>query len=89
MTFSSGEEGPAIVQLHKWEPSRLQANLAQFREAFLSPTREFVLLLSYHNEGLLLPLGKGKHPNLIAYSVIKSGHVDLKMLVLFSLQVWL
>ncbi|KAJ9553783.1 hypothetical protein OSB04_017828 [Centaurea solstitialis] len=60
MTFSSGEEGPAIVQLQKWEPSRLQANLAQFREAFLSPTRELVLLLSYHNEGLLLPLGKGE-----------------------------
>ncbi|XP_024990189.1 uncharacterized protein LOC112524555 isoform X3 [Cynara cardunculus var. scolymus] len=73
MTFSSGEEGPAIVQLHKWEPSRLQVNLAQFREAFLSPTRELVLLLSYHNKGLLLPVGKGKHPNLIVYSMIKPG----------------
>ncbi|CAH1417368.1 unnamed protein product [Lactuca virosa] len=60
MTYSFGEEGPAIVQLQKWESSRLQANLTQFREAFLSPTRELILLLSYHHEGLLLPLVKGE-----------------------------
>ncbi|KAF5794542.1 putative spatacsin [Helianthus annuus] len=59
MTSSFGEEGPAIVQLHKWEPSCLQLNLTQFREAFLSPTRELILLLSYHHEALLLPLVKG------------------------------
>lgn len=59
MTVNFGEEAPAIVQLHKWEPSRLQENLAQFREAFLSPTRELILLLSYHQEVLLLPLIKG------------------------------
>ncbi|CAI9298348.1 unnamed protein product [Lactuca saligna] len=51
MTYSFGEEGPAIVQLQKWESSRLQANLTQFHEAFLSPTRELILLLSYHHEG--------------------------------------
>ncbi|CAH1450496.1 unnamed protein product [Lactuca virosa] len=50
MTYSFGEEGPAIVQLQKWESSRLQANLTQFHEAFLSPTRELILLLSYHHE---------------------------------------
>ncbi|XP_076902084.1 uncharacterized protein LOC143556706 isoform X1 [Bidens hawaiensis] len=58
MTSSFGEEGPAIVQLQKWEPSCLQVNLKQFREAFLSPTRELILLLSYHHEGLLLPIVK-------------------------------
>ncbi|KAL4575265.1 hypothetical protein LXL04_022107 [Taraxacum kok-saghyz] len=60
MACSSGEEGPAIVQLQKWEPSRLQANLTHFREAFLSPTRELILLHSYDHEGLLLPLVKGE-----------------------------
>ncbi|KAL8218308.1 hypothetical protein R6Q57_021681 [Mikania cordata] len=63
MTSSFGEEGPAIVQLQKWEPSCLQVNLAQFREAFLSPTREHILLLSYHHEGLFLPLVKGLRVN--------------------------
>ncbi|GJX76588.1 spatacsin like protein [Tanacetum coccineum] len=60
MTISFGEEAPAIVQLQKWEPSPLRTNLAHFREAFLSPTREFIVLLSYHNDGLLLPLVKGE-----------------------------
>ncbi|KAL7604171.1 hypothetical protein Lser_V15G17977 [Lactuca serriola] len=59
MTYSFGEEDPVIVQLQKWESSRFLANLAQFREAFLSPIRELILLLSYHHEGLLLPLVKG------------------------------
>nr|XP_043630154.1 uncharacterized protein LOC122601459 [Erigeron canadensis] len=59
MTVSFGEEGPAIVQLQKWEPSRLKTTMAQFREAFLSPTREFILLLSHNHDGLLLPLVKG------------------------------
>lgn len=60
MTVSFGEEAPGIVQLQKWEPSPLRTNLAHFREAFLSPTREFIVLLSYHNDGLLLPLVKGE-----------------------------
>lgn len=69
MTVSFGEEAPAIVQLQKWEPSPLRTYLAHFREAFLSPTREFIVLLSYHNDGLLLPLVKGKLPIIIAYCV--------------------
>ncbi|GJX87611.1 retrovirus-related pol polyprotein from transposon TNT 1-94 [Tanacetum coccineum] len=60
MTISLGEEAPAIVQLQKWEPSPLQTNLAHLCEAFLSPTREFIVVLSYHNDGLLLPLVKGE-----------------------------
>ncbi|KAL7230412.1 hypothetical protein ACSBR2_008822 [Camellia fascicularis] len=60
MDFNSGGEGPAILQLHKWGTSEVELDLSEFREAFISPTRELLLLLSYHCEALLLPLVKGK-----------------------------
>ncbi|XP_028112522.1 uncharacterized protein LOC114310657 isoform X1 [Camellia sinensis] len=60
MDFNSGGEGPAILQLHKWGTSEVKLDLSEFREAFISPTRELLLLLSYHCEALLLPLVKGK-----------------------------
>ncbi|KAK9064048.1 hypothetical protein SSX86_017920 [Deinandra increscens subsp. villosa] len=82
MTSSFPEEGPAIVQLQKLEPSFLHLNLAQFREAFLSPTRELILLLSYHHEGLLLPLVKGVRVD----DQISSDPVDTDPRNTFSLQ---
>uniref|UniRef100_A0A5B6Z0A7 Spatacsin C-terminal domain-containing protein n=1 Tax=Davidia involucrata TaxID=16924 RepID=A0A5B6Z0A7_DAVIN len=60
MDFNPGGEGPAILQLQKWGPSEFQLNLSEFREAFISPTRELLLLLSYQCEALLLPLAKGE-----------------------------
>lgn len=56
MECSVSGEGPAILQLHKWAPSKPQLDLSEFREAFISPTRELILLLSYQCEALLLPL---------------------------------
>ncbi|KAF5727678.1 hypothetical protein HS088_TW22G01374 [Tripterygium wilfordii] len=56
-------EGPAILQLHKWDPCCLQLNLSEFREAFISPTRELLLLMSYQCEALLLPLIRGDSSN--------------------------
>ncbi|KAG7544556.1 Spatacsin C-terminal domain [Arabidopsis suecica] len=53
-------EGPTLLQLHKWEPSQLQLKLSEFREAFISPSRQLLLLLSYHSEALLLPLVAGR-----------------------------
>lgn len=55
------EEGPTLLQLHKWEPSQLQLNLSEFREAFISPSRQSLLLLSHHSEALLLPLTAGNN----------------------------
>ncbi|XP_010431915.1 PREDICTED: uncharacterized protein LOC104716225 isoform X1 [Camelina sativa] len=52
-------EGPTLLQLHKWEPSQLQLKLSDFREAFISPSRQLLALLSYHSEALLLPLVAG------------------------------
>ncbi|KAA8530957.1 hypothetical protein F0562_005676 [Nyssa sinensis] len=60
MDFNLGGEGPAILQLRKWGPSEFQLNLSEYREAFISPTREILLLLSYQCEALLLPLAKGE-----------------------------
>ncbi|XP_071689848.1 uncharacterized protein [Rutidosis leptorrhynchoides] len=82
MTVNIDEDGPAIVQLQKWEPSFLGADLAQFCEAFISPTRELILLLSYHHDGLLLPLVKGKKVD----DQIKSDPVDMGSDSTFSLQ---
>lgn len=59
MDFPENEEGPAVLQLHRWDPSHVQIDLSEYREAFLSPARELLLLLSYHNEALLLPLSRG------------------------------
>ncbi|OMO83727.1 hypothetical protein COLO4_22365 [Corchorus olitorius] len=59
MDHSASSEGPDILQLHKWGPSELQLNLSEFREAFISPTRELLLLLSYQCQALLLPLITG------------------------------
>ncbi|XVE86639.1 hypothetical protein DITRI_Ditri18aG0050700 [Diplodiscus trichospermus] len=59
MDRSAAGEGPAILQLHKWGPSELPTNLSEYREAFISPTRELLLLLSYQCQALLLPLITG------------------------------
>lgn len=61
MTSTIGSETPAVLQLLKWEHSHFQLNLAEFHEAFISPTREQLLLLSYNREAVLLPLVNGKH----------------------------
>ncbi|KAL5714718.1 hypothetical protein ACHQM5_016641 [Ranunculus cassubicifolius] len=50
-------DGPAILQLRKWENSKL--DLSEFSEAFISPTRNLLLLLSLHCEALLFPLITG------------------------------
>jgi hypothetical protein len=60
MGLPLGGEGPAILQLQKWHPSQAQLNLSEFREAFISPTRQLLLLLSYQCEALLLPLITGE-----------------------------
>ncbi|ONI01941.1 hypothetical protein PRUPE_6G168600 [Prunus persica] len=59
MDLSLGDKGPAILQLHKWGSSQAQLNLSEFREAFISPTRQLLLLLSYQCEALLIPLITG------------------------------
>ncbi|XP_059307984.1 uncharacterized protein LOC132059394 [Lycium ferocissimum] len=58
MDFAYGVEDPAILQLQKWGSSQVQVNLSDFCEGFISPRRELLVLLSYHCEALLLPLGK-------------------------------
>uniref|UniRef100_A0A7N0TN62 Spatacsin C-terminal domain-containing protein n=1 Tax=Kalanchoe fedtschenkoi TaxID=63787 RepID=A0A7N0TN62_KALFE len=58
MASPFGGKGPALLQLSKWEPSPV-LNFTDFNEAFLSPTRELILLLSCHSEALLLPLVAG------------------------------
>ncbi|GAV81705.1 hypothetical protein CFOL_v3_25159 [Cephalotus follicularis] len=63
MDCSFGEEGPPVLQLHQWDSSQFQLNLSEYREAFISPTRELLLLLSYQYEALLLPLITGKSIN--------------------------
>lgn len=68
MDCSVGDEGPAILQLHKWGPSQFQFNLSEFREAFISPTRELLLLLSYQSEALLFPLITGEYSYLVSVS---------------------
>lgn len=55
-----GQEGPAILQLHKWDLSHPKLKLSEFREAFISPTRQLLLLLSSQYEALLLPLLTGE-----------------------------
>ncbi|KAK9949873.1 hypothetical protein M0R45_005384 [Rubus argutus] len=42
-------------------PLRLKLNLSEFREAFISPTRQLLLLLSYRCEALLFPLITGSN----------------------------
>ncbi|KAI9108709.1 hypothetical protein K1719_020356 [Acacia pycnantha] len=60
MELSMGSrEDPAILQLHKWGSSEAKFNLSEFHEAFLSPTRQTLLLLSYQHEALLVPLITG------------------------------
>lgn len=59
MDLPLGDKGPAILQLLKWAPSQAQLNLSEFREAFISPTRQLLLLLSYQCEALLFPLITG------------------------------
>lgn len=61
MDYSLGGESPAVLQLHKWGSSQVRLNLSEFREAFISPTREQLLLLSYQCEALLLPLVTGEY----------------------------
>ncbi|XP_024004647.1 uncharacterized protein LOC18029040 isoform X2 [Eutrema salsugineum] len=52
-------EAPTLLQLHKWEPSQLPLKLSEFRESFISPSRQLLLLLSHHSEAALLPLVSG------------------------------
>lgn len=61
---SNGEagDGPAVLQLQKWSRLHFKLQLSEFREAFISPTRELLLLLSNQCEALLLPLVTGKGP---------------------------
>ncbi|KAF3440484.1 hypothetical protein FNV43_RR18768 [Rhamnella rubrinervis] len=59
MDLPLGSGAPSILQLHKWGPSHPQLNLSEFREAFISPTRQLLLLLSNQCEALLLPLATG------------------------------
>ncbi|KAF9602904.1 hypothetical protein IFM89_032644, partial [Coptis chinensis] len=57
MVYSCGSQavdGPAIIQLRKWDSTKL--DLSKFCEAFISPTRELLLLLSHQCEASLLPL---------------------------------
>lgn len=54
----SGDKGPALLQLSKWDPSPV-LDFEKFHEAFLSPSRERLLLLSEHSEGLVVPLVAG------------------------------
>lgn len=61
MELPLGKEDPAILQLHKWGPTEAQVNLSEFREAFISPTRQILLLFSYQREALLLPLVIGDY----------------------------
>ncbi|KAK6924171.1 Spatacsin, C-terminal domain [Dillenia turbinata] len=61
MDLSFGGEGPALLQLHKWGPSLSNLNLSEYHEAFISPTRELLLLLSCQCEVLLLPLITGNN----------------------------
>lgn len=59
MVTTSGDEGLAILQLHKWASAEVIVNPLEFREAFISPSRQHLLLHSYQCEALLLPLVKG------------------------------
>ena len=59
MDVSAGDKGPAVLQLLKWGPSHPQLNLSEFRQAYISPSRQLLLLLSYQCEALLLPLIAG------------------------------
>ncbi|KAG5245302.1 Glycoside hydrolase, family 19, catalytic [Salix suchowensis] len=63
MDYCLGGESPAILQLHKWPPSKFNIDLSEFREGFISPTRELLLLLSHQCEALLLPLVAGESVN--------------------------
>ncbi|CAI9109170.1 OLC1v1008939C1 [Oldenlandia corymbosa var. corymbosa] len=62
MNKSGGDEGPAVLQLHKWRQSEVDflRNLSEFRQGYISPSRELLLLLSKHCEALLLPVVKEK-----------------------------
>ncbi|RZC55256.1 hypothetical protein C5167_014133 [Papaver somniferum] len=53
-------DGPAILQVSKWSPYETRLNLSEFSGAFISPTRELLLLLSYQCEALLIPLITGE-----------------------------
>ncbi|KAF5204820.1 Spatacsin [Thalictrum thalictroides] len=62
MVYSCGSEavdGPAILQLQKWDSA--QFDVSEFCEAFISPTRDLLLLLSHQCEASLLPLFTGKN----------------------------
>ncbi|XP_021728108.1 uncharacterized protein LOC110695197 isoform X1 [Chenopodium quinoa] len=58
MGVGENGEGPAVLQLHRWDPSHIRPDLSEYQEAFLSPMRELLLLHSYQSEALLLPLSR-------------------------------
>ncbi|KAK9110552.1 hypothetical protein Sjap_018612 [Stephania japonica] len=50
---------PSILRLQKWDPYQMQLNPSEFCDAFLSPTKKLLLLLSHQSEAFLLPLVTG------------------------------
>lgn len=65
------DQAPAMLQLQEWGPPQLQFNLSEFQEAFISPTRQLLLLLSYNREALVLPLHTGPCPFLVLFECCK------------------
>lgn len=58
MSSLSADKGLALLQLSKWDPSPV-IDFEKFHDAFLSPSRELILLLAEHGEGLVVPLVAG------------------------------
>ncbi|KAL9229664.1 hypothetical protein vseg_005107 [Gypsophila vaccaria] len=59
MGSQENTEGPFVLQLHELDSSRGELDVSEYSEAFISPSRELLLLHSYQNEALLLPLSRG------------------------------
>lgn len=59
MPFDEIGDGPVALQLLKWSQLHIEIDLSQFLEAFISPTKELLLLLSSEHDALLLPLAAG------------------------------
>lgn len=52
-------DGLAVLQLQKWHWLPFQLEISEFSEAFISPTRQLLLLLSHQFEAMLLSLTPG------------------------------
>ncbi|OAY85463.1 hypothetical protein ACMD2_04105, partial [Ananas comosus] len=53
-------DGLAVLQLQKWHWLPFQLEISEFSEAFISPTRQLLLLLSHQFEAMLLSLTPGR-----------------------------